>query len=183
MNHKEMHIPNQRGAVLIFSLVMLLLLTLVSVSMIQQNKQELAMTGNTLEQTKSLARAETDLSNAQVWIDQTRLNPLATPPYSDLKCNSLAAKKVNENQVIISPDITPGAQGTATVTAVYCLKDTTETQCIFTNGVRAESQACYCFQGTETYAIKWESKADVSSYGAQRTVESKYAVNCAGGQF
>jgi Tfp pilus assembly protein PilX len=85
MSHKAIQTLNQKGAVLIFSLVMLLLLTLVSVSMIQQNKQELAMTGNTLEQTKSLARAETDLASAQVWIDHQRLNPSATPAYSDLK--------------------------------------------------------------------------------------------------
>lgn len=178
MNRKAMSALNQRGAVLIFSLVMLLLLTLVSVSMIQQNKQELAMTGNTLEQTKSLARAETDLASAQIWIDHQRLNPSATPAYSDLKCNSLATKQVDEGDVIVNSDT-----GTATVTAVYCLTDTIETQCTYTSGVRDATAACTCYKGTETYAIKWESKADASNYGAQRTVESKYAVNCAGGQF
>ncbi len=183
MNYEVMRAPHQRGAVLIFSLIMLLLLTLVSVSMIQQNKQELAMTGNTLEQTKSLARAETDLAKAEQLINTTRLNPNAVPPYSDLKCNGLITKQVNENQVIVSPAITPGAKGTATVTAVYCLTDTEETQCTFTAGVRDNIQACLCSDNTEVYSIKWESTADAASYGAQRTVESKYAVNCAGGQF
>lgn len=183
MNHKIIHPTHQRGAVLVFSLIMLLLLTLVSVSMIQQNKQELAMTGNTLEQTKSLARAETDLTKAQQLIDTTRLNPNASPAYSDLKCNSLAAKQVNQNQVIVSPAITSGAQGTATVTGVYCLTDTIETQCTYTGTTRDAIAACVCYKGTETYTIKWESAASASNYGAQRTVESKYAVNCAGGQF
>ncbi|MFZ2403914.1 MAG: PilX N-terminal domain-containing pilus assembly protein [Methylobacter sp.] len=176
---KQLIVPNQRGAVLIFSLIMLLLLTLVSVSMIQQNKQELAMTGNTLEQTKSLARAETDLAQAQWLIDTTRLNPASTPPYSDLKCNSNPANQVDKGEKIADT-----ATGIATVTAVYCLSDKIETECLYnTDGTRKDSQACRCQEGTETYAIKWESKSSSNSYGAQRTVESKYAVNCAGGQF
>lgn len=170
--------PYQRGAVLVFSLVMLLLLTLVSVSMIQQNQQELAMTGNAMEQTKSLARAETDLTQAQQLIDQTRLNPDATPPYSDLKCNILPAKQINENQVIVDSDT-----GKATVTEVYCLTGQQETQCTYTAGVRDDMAACTCDHETEIYVIKWESKAGASNYGAQRTVESKYAVNCTGGSF
>lgn len=178
MNHKSIHASKQRGAVLVFSLIMLLLLTLVSVSMIQQNKLELAMVGNTLAQTKSLAKAETDLAQAQVVIDQTRLNPNSTPPYSDLKCNSAPSSQVNQGDVIVST-----TSGTATITGVYCLMVSVETQCTYTNGVRDNIAACTCFQGTETYGIKWQSTASNDSYGAQRTVESKYAVNCAGGQF
>lgn len=178
MKYKISYIYGQHGAVLIFSLVMLLLLTLVSVSMIQQNKQELAMTGNALDQTRSLARAETDLTNAQYTIDTTRLNPNSTPPYTDLKCNSDPDKQINENQVIVN-----SSSGKATVTGVYCLTDTTETQCTYTGGVRDNTKACDCFQATEIYTIKWESAASASNYGAQRTVESKYAVNCSGGSF
>ncbi len=174
---KQFIVPNQRGAVLVFSLIMLTLLTLVSVTLIQQNKQELAMTGNTLDQTKSLAQAETDLANAQITIDHTRLEP---PSYSSLKCNSDPAKQVNKNQMIVNQ-----ATGTATVTGVYCLQSTIETECTYTAaGVRDPNVgACMCVNGTELYNIKWESIAGASSYGAQRTVESKYAVNCAGGQF
>lgn len=167
----------QRGAVLIFSLVMLLLLTLVSVTMIQQNKEELTMTGNALEQTKTLTRAETDLAQAQWFIDTTRLNPNAVPAYSDLKCNSNSANQVNENQVLYT-----SSTGKATVTAVYCYTNTAETQCTFTNGVRDNITACTCASNTEVYIIKWESTA-AASFGSQRTVESKYAVNCSGGQF
>jgi hypothetical protein len=85
---------------------------------------------------------------------------------------------VNEGDVIVD-----STTGKATVTAVYCLTDTIETQCTYTSGVRDVTAACTCYKGTETYSIKWESKAAASNYGAQRTVESKYAVNCAGGQF
>ncbi|TAN65296.1 MAG: hypothetical protein EPN17_16930 [Methylobacter sp.] len=176
MNYEVMGISHQRGAVLAFSLVMLLLLTLVSVSMIQQNKQELAMAGNTLEQTKSLARAETDLAQAQQFIDETRLNPNASPPYSDRRCN--IASQVDKDEVIVE-----SATGKATVTGVYCLTSTTETECTYTNGVRDDIFACRCKDNAEVYIIKWESIADVSGYGAQRTVESKYAVNCSGGGF
>lgn len=174
MNHEATYVPHQRGAVLVFSLIMLLLLTLVSVSMIQQNKQELAMTGNTLEQTKSLARAETELKLAEQVIDTTRLNPA---DLGDHRCNSSNASQLDENEIILTT-----ATGKATVTAVYCLTGAIETQCTFTNGVRNDTAACMCLSGTEIYTTKWESTAD-SNYGSQRTVESKYAVNCSGGQF
>lgn len=177
MKEKILSITGQRGAVLIFSLVMLLLLTLVSVSMIQQNKQELAMTGNTLSQTQSLTRAETDLASAQHYIDTTRLNPNSTPPYSDHRCNSSTSSQVNQNQVVVD-----SANGKATVTGVYCYDGSNESQCTYTNGTRDTSLACSCL-GTEIYTIKWESAANASAYGAQRTVESKYAVDCTGGMF
>ncbi|MCK9394653.1 MAG: PilX N-terminal domain-containing pilus assembly protein [Methylobacter sp.] len=167
---------NQRGAVLIFSLIMLLLLTLVSVSMIQQNKQELAMTGNTLQQTKSLASAETELKLAEQAIDTARLNP-ANP--TDRTCNSSGASQVNQNQTILTT-----ATGTSTITAVYCLRGTTETQCSSGALNDGSSAACMCDgnRGTEIYTVRWVSTADVN-YGAQRTVESKYAVDCSGGPF
>ncbi len=176
MNSKAICVPHQRGAVLVFSLIMLTLLTLVSVSMIQHNKQELAMTGNTLEQTKSLARAETELTQAEQVIDTTRLDP-ADP--TNRKCNSLDANQINENQVILTT-----ATGKATVTAVYCLTASKiQTQCTFTGGVRDDTvAACMCSDGTEIYTVKWVSTAD-SNYGSQRTVESNYAVDCSAGQF
>jgi Tfp pilus assembly protein PilX len=164
MNHEAMRASNQRGAVLIFSLIMLLLLTLVSVSMIQQNKQELAMAGNALEQTKTLASAETKLKLAEQAIDTARLNPA---DLNDHKCNS--SNLINEND----------SMGNATVTAVYCLKNDTETQCTFTDGVRDATAACVCNFGTEIYTINLVEDTGSS----RRTVESKYAVDCSGGPF
>jgi Tfp pilus assembly protein PilX len=177
MNHEAMSISHQRGAVLAFSLVMLLLLTLVSVSMIQHNKQELAMTGNTLQQTKTLASAESELAQAQQLIDTTRLNPANL---TDHTCNSNPLKKFTENQVFFNPAT---AIGTATITAVYCLDASkSQTQCTFTNGVPDPIAACMCSGGTEIYTVKWVSTADIN-YGSQRTVESNYAVDCSAGQF
>ena len=182
MNIDTNFATHQRGVILIFSLVMLTLLTLVTVSMVQQNKQELAMMANTLEQTKSLARAESDLAIAQTKIDTTRLNPLSIPPYSDLRCNSDPSSQIIKYQVIVPKTAT--TNGTATVTGVYCLAGNLETECDPTSAVdRNTIAACTCYKGTEIYIVEWKSDASASNYGAQRTVESKYGVNCAGGQF
>lgn len=164
MNHEAMCVSNQRGAVLIFSLIMLLLLTLVSVSMIQQNKQELAMAGNALEQTKTLASAETKLKLAEQEIVKKRyaLANLGDPiPGPNPKCDS--GNLINNGSVI----------GNATVTAVYCLKNSTETLC--------DPASCMCNFGTEIYTLTLTVKDNNS--GSQRTVESKYAVDCSGGPF
>lgn len=183
MNHEAMlKIPNQRGAVLAFSLVMLLLLTLVSVSMIQHNKQELAMAGNTLQQTKSLASAETELMLAENLIFTTRTDLTALLPTDPNyhRCNILDSKQFTENQVIYNPS---GAIGTASITAIYCLNASRSLdQCTFTDGGRDVMAACDCQDGTEVYTVKWVSTADIN-YGAQRTVESNYAVDCSLGKF
>ena len=55
----------QRGAVLAFSLVMLLLLTLAGTRMIQQNKQQLQMAGNVRLLTQAFADTEAVLANAK----------------------------------------------------------------------------------------------------------------------
>ncbi len=62
----------QRGAVLAFALVMLVLLTLVATSMIQQNKLELQVSQNSREQTQTFANAEAILAQAKNDIDTFR---------------------------------------------------------------------------------------------------------------
>jgi len=163
MNNKAAHIPHQRGAVLIFSLIMLLLLTLVSVSMIQQNKQELAMTGNALDQTKTLASAETQLKLAEQSIDKTRyaLTNLGDAIPDDHKCDS--SHKIIEGTTVSN----------STVMKVYCNKNSTVTPC--------DPATCTCNFGTEIYTL--ELTVTDSNSGSRRTVESKYAVNCSGGPF
>lgn len=172
MNYKAMCASNQRGAVLIFSMVMLLLLTLVSVSMIQQNRQELAMTGNAMDQTKSLASAETELKLAEQYISAQR-------SYSATKCNSAAATQLN---VSTTPFFT--GTGNATINAVYCVIANAATQCASGALNDGSSFPCTCDGnlGTELYSITWVSTAS-TNYGAQRTVKSNYAVNCSGGPF
>ena len=177
MNYEAISAPKQCGAVLIFSLVMLLLLTLVSVSMIQKNKQELAMTGNALDQNKSFASAETELGLAEKSINTKRLNP---GNIYDMTCNSSTA-----SQVIVSATPFFTGTGNATITAVFCLtRGTTETSCISGNLNDGSSAACTCAgnHGTEIYTVRWVSAA-TSNYSSQRVIESKYAVNCSGGSF
>ena len=70
-----MNNPNfkqQRGAVLAFSLVMLLLLTLAGTGMIQQNKQQLKMANNMRVSTQEFANAESILPNPKATCSATR---------------------------------------------------------------------------------------------------------------
>jgi Tfp pilus assembly protein PilX len=60
---------SQQGAVLAFSLLMLLLLTLAGTRMIQQNKQQLEMAGNARLLTQEFANAEGLLANAKTTIN------------------------------------------------------------------------------------------------------------------
>ena len=74
---KQAILPNQRGAVLIFTLLMLLLLTLSGVSMIEQNKQQIAMMRNSRQQNQTLARAEQLLAQAENAIKNAKsINPV-----------------------------------------------------------------------------------------------------------
>jgi len=173
MNNNAICVSNQRGAVLIFSLIMLLLLTLVSVSMIQQNKLELAMTGNAMDQTKSLASAEAELKLAEQFISTQRV-------YSTThQCNSGTTTQLN---VSTTPFFT--GTGNATINAVYCVIANAATQC--TSGALNDGSSfpCTCDGnlGTELYSITWVSTAS-TNYGSQRTVKSNYAVDCSGGPF
>lgn len=76
---KSSPIPKQHGAVLAFSLVMLLLLTLVSTSMIQQNKVQITVATNAGQQVAAFATVETALLQAQRALEPLRY---AAPVYS-----------------------------------------------------------------------------------------------------
>lgn len=65
-------LKKQRGAVLAFSLVMLLLLTLVSINMIQQNKSQITIAANTGQQVQTFASVESALIEAQRQVDWIR---------------------------------------------------------------------------------------------------------------
>lgn len=72
---------SQRGAVLAFCLVMLLLLTIAGTRMIQQNKQQLAMANNARLLTQEFANAEGVLAEAEnlVETDPAHADPTTTP--------------------------------------------------------------------------------------------------------
>lgn len=67
---KNVNFKNQSGAVLAFSLLMLVLLTLAATRMIQQNKQQLEMAGNVRLITQKFADAEGVLSYAKNTINE-----------------------------------------------------------------------------------------------------------------
>ena len=185
---QQLNLLKQRGAVLAFSLVMLLLLTLIGVSMIQQNKQGLGMAGNARQQIQVLASAEAALSNAEAAVDSLRY---IGSNKGNKKCNS--AQQLNEGDVI---------SAAAKVKEVYCLWDYsdaggTEQRCFYNNGERdldnppPPDNACIRLNDAgpgkgkkiadrcpiEIYAIE---ATVTDSKGAERTVESKYAVDCTG---
>ena len=77
---KFSNLKHQRGAILAFSLVMLLLLTLAGTRMIQQNKQQLQMAGNTRLMTQAFADAEGVLEEAKSYVlsDSSHKDPTAS---------------------------------------------------------------------------------------------------------
>lgn len=99
---KSFNLKSQRGAVLAFCLLMLLLLTLAGTRMIQQNKQQLEIAGNTRLLTQEFANAEGLLAEAKNVINDnpahvdssgTAINNSAhqCEPTADFKQNILLA--------------------------------------------------------------------------------------------
>lgn len=192
---KTLHILKQRGAALAFSLVMLMLLTLVSVSMIQQNKSQITMTSNSSQQTTSFSSVETALANALNIINQKRYQDQAAH-----KCK--ATDQLNENYVLNlgSTNIT------GKITQVFCLSNYDGTsgdeyRCLYQNGSRNLVVGIPYPTDDNVDACKRLNNAGIagpaidhcnaeiytvniglidSTTGAQRTIESKFEVNCAG---
>ncbi len=70
----------QAGVVLVFSLLILLLVTLLGVNMVQQNRVQFLMAANAQQQSTTFSDAEDVLRLAEAYIDQTRYEvwPLTT---------------------------------------------------------------------------------------------------------
>ena len=188
---KNSHI-RQHGAVLAFSLVMLVLLTLVTVSMIQRNKLQVAVANNAKMQTQTFSAVENALALAQ--------NALEAQRYADKtknRCNSgTGANRIDEQEVLNTgmPTIT------ARVVAVYCINGygsplAKEIRCTYTNGNRDGVLACDLLNNAGTYQSATGPISDtacrVEEYtlnlemidsisGAKRTIQSKFMVNCSG---
>ncbi len=102
---------SEAGVVLIFSLIMLLILTLLSINMIQQNKLEFMMAGNAQSQTVAFSSAENILRLTENYIDNTLhikysqkcIEPIYTPDGTQVNytCYNEATRSYNiPNQVI-----------------------------------------------------------------------------------
>ncbi|TAL51031.1 MAG: hypothetical protein EPN89_04145 [Methylovulum sp.] len=69
-----MFASRQQGVVLVFSLVSLLVLTLLGVNMIQQNRLEFMMAGNAQTQTEAFATGEDILRLSENYVDVLHAN-------------------------------------------------------------------------------------------------------------
>ncbi len=111
-------LKNQHGAVLAFSLVMLLLLTLASTSMIQQNKAQISIATNSGEQAKSFASVETALMKTQDKLEELRY----VDGTGDVKsCKSGATNSVHPVPHTSGTLDLNDASISATVQAEYCI--------------------------------------------------------------
>ncbi len=95
---------NQKGAVLAVSLFMLLLLTLVSTSMIRQNKTQIAIAANAGQQTQAFATVESALAEVQHQMDEIRYN--GTPNAAFLTANNHCHASAGAYQIDQGANIT-----------------------------------------------------------------------------
>jgi hypothetical protein len=176
-------LKRQRGAVLVFSLLMLLLFTLASVSMIQQNKTQLNMSGNVGEQTKTLAWAESTLTVAESAIQSIR------QPNKDNQSTPLEDRDncSESNQLFEGDELEiPVPQAQATIKSVSCVISGLEHRCIgdssYTPAIASEAATTACQKltdaqcPTELYTL--EVTFTNSQTAAERTIRSRYAVGC-----
>jgi Tfp pilus assembly protein PilX len=138
---KQAILPNQKGAVLIFTLLMLLLLTLSGVSMIEQNKQQIAMMRNSRQQNQTLARAEQLLAQAENAIKNANehqpclgtssspcVNSDPSPSSKGFTCTPDAKSDGSLVQTPLLAGSRPAGLPTeATILSVSCLIDTANT--------------------------------------------------------
>ena len=138
---KTVTLKNQRGAVLVFSLVMLLLLMLASTSMIQQNKAQIGVATNAGQQVTAFADVETALLSTQAALAVLRYDSAPYPPATGAAthCKSGASNSVHQDNDITIADTSV----TATVKADYCISNYStiagggnEHRCLYSGGVR-----------------------------------------------
>jgi hypothetical protein len=141
---KQITFPNQQGAVLVFTLLMLLLLTLSGANMIQQNKQEFAMVRNSGQQTQTLAKSEQLLAQAENAIQaalehQPCLGTLSSPCVNSdpspssrgYQCTPGTKSDGSLVQTQLLAGSRPAGMPTeATILAVSCLIDTANTSSV-----------------------------------------------------
>jgi|GEM_PF-2203785 len=97
---------SQQGAVLVFTLLLLLLITLLGVNMVQQNRTQFMIAENSQSQTTNFSQAENTLQSAENYIASQRyvtwpLEPkssCATPPCDAYNCPANAACDVYDCQ-------------------------------------------------------------------------------------
>lgn len=175
----------QKGIILVFSLVFLLLILLLSVSLVQQNRMQFLMVSNTQGQTDQIAAIENTLRATEKYIDSKRYEKGSYPNeaagdkficqtpggfYSQLPPGELSGSDLNINLLNGS---------TVAITKAACITGVqlTENDCALPNNT-------YCNQpvavtgnpcDVEIYTI---AITMIDSTNNERSVVSRYAVSC-----
>jgi hypothetical protein len=167
------NLTRQSGVVLAFSLVMLLLISLASMSMLQENSNQIRMINNLSAQNQTFADVEFALDQAETQIRSVRVSPAA-----DATC-------VNPNQLSVGDTITGT---TAQITATYCVYNNREYQCTGDTYAPAYNQddpaenviACTRLATAQcpTEVYKFNIAASNSATSSTRAIKSKFAVGC-----
>ncbi len=187
----------QQGVVLVFSLLMLLLITLVGVNMLEQNRLQFMMAANAQMQTDDFANAEGVLKLAEEYIASQRYSvwPLADPvpdPVGDTyTCNKTVDVPPRFDQLI--PQSITGNLSLSTAEAAITTVDITSTSCMIIGAVEIECEPdsneasgwstdeTQCNQSdpaqcaTEIYTIVVSVS---NTNGSNRVIESRYAIRC-----
>jgi len=152
---KTVTLKNQRGAVLAFSLVMLLLLMLASTSMIQQNKAQIGVATNAGQQVTAFADVETALRSTQAALAALRYDSAPYPPATGAATH---CKSGVSNSVHVNTNVAPtGSLFTATVKAEYCISNYVslsgggnEYRCFYSDGGARKTTAWVAANPTAT---------------------------------
>lgn len=187
---------NQSGAVLMFSLVILLLITLAGVNMIQQNRIQFMMAANAQDQTTTFASAQNILEMSEAYVGQQRYktwplpDPIPTPVGTAYACNQTASLynqlrpgeitgSLGLSQAVIDSGSTVAIIGTACLSVTDGESDCTPDAANPLIWSAGETHCNQSFQSkcpTEIYTIRATAINPTTS--SKRIVEEKYAVRC-----
>jgi hypothetical protein len=203
---KSLLLNQQRGAVMAFTLVMLLLLTIASMSMVRQNKAQIAIATNTGQQTQVFATVETALRRTQA-----ALEPLRYSDKANKHCLSGATNSIHPVPHASSRIDIGDSSVIAEIHDEYCISNYVngkgdENRCIYSApGVRNLTVAANHAEPTQSnvdacsrlnLAGNWSAGhrndhacqievytlhvtlTDIS--GAKRIIESKFEIDCSG---
>jgi Tfp pilus assembly protein PilX len=166
----------QHGAVLIFSLIMLLLMSLLGINAMQQNRLQFLMSSNSQLQTNTLSQAENLLVIAEKYLDDERHEVQDGDDDVDVEDNKIIGKCAKNDdgkfelftvpQNITNPlPITGEMKAASEISVLDC-------ECLATN---AACQTSFTACLSEIYTVEVKL---TGTDGTKRTVESKYAVQC-----
>jgi len=191
-------ITKQQGAVLVFSMVFLLLITLLGVNMVQQNRLQFMMAANSQMQTTSFVDMEDVMELGEYFIASNRYTtwplpkPIPNPVGTTFTCNKTASGKfdqlkprlLTDTELGLSADIIARSNPIVEILSTACMVvGDVEIPCTpdatTTSGWADSETQCYqsdqaqCI--TEIYTMQ-TTLTDAS--GSQRKVQSRYAVRC-----